>query len=130
MTTYAYMHNPNELVELFIEGYGDGETAVLSLDLDAGIVTRNSTGETLRFSTDREVYNERPQSITVPSETNTDVEYVVYKFSADPRTWVCTCPDFQHRRREMAETCKHIGWVRGYGYKRIGSSGRPINSYR
>jgi len=93
--------------------------AVLQIDLEKGIVTRTATGETPSFATDRPGFNRRPQVEMVPSE-HTDNEYTVVKTDpADPRTWMCSCPDFINRRMYPNETCKHVGYALDGFYHRV-----------
>jgi hypothetical protein len=35
-----------------------------------------------------------------------------YNVEMNNGTWECTCPDFQHRRKEAGEYCKHITQVK------------------
>lgn len=48
-------------------------------------------------------------AVTVPSEANESIQYVV---AIDPQgEAVCTCPDFRFRRAEMGDICKHIARI-------------------
>lgn len=42
----------------------------------------------------------------IPSSTTPDMKYTVSML--EDRTFICTCPDYEHRRKAKGEECKHI----------------------
>lgn len=111
---------PGDVFDIKVPGFRYGEP-ILRVSMIDFTVTRLSTGEEINFATDADGYCNRPGFVMVPSETDAKKEYMVSKIDpSDPRTWLCTCPDFVNRRAHQNRSCKHIGYAFGIGYERFG----------
>jgi len=98
------------VVTISINGFNHGKPLFL-LDTNRNILVHVSSDTEIKYGSDADGYCDRNIAM-VPSQTDDDKEYMVTKVNPlDPRTWTCSCPDFIYRRRELNQTCKHIGYA-------------------